>query len=194
MPPRPRLSQRLRLPEVSGKWTVIALLCCFALTGALIPLVLKLPKWVEFEVVVGAWWALWAMILTKLLYTGERVSDDHQQRSPRDWFGLNSPGSVSGNWGSGCGSGVDAEGCLVVLGLIAALLLVWLLVEIAIPVVFFMLYFLVRGMLVHVVHDRPNCRGDFGLSTMRGIFWATVYTAPLAVTIWVIHQYLIPKG
>lgn len=185
-PQRPRLSQRLRLPEVSGKWTVIWLFVCFVLTGVLIPLVLKLPKWIEFEIVVGVWWMLWAIILTKLLYMGEQVADDHQPHKPRDWFGLNNSGS--GNWDPGCGAGADLEGCLVLIGLIVALLLVWLLIEFAIPIVFLMLYFLVRGMLVHVVHNKPICRGNLPLSAARGIFWATVYSVPLAGTIWLIHQ------
>ena len=47
-------------------------------------------------------------------------------------------------------------------------MLVWFLVEIAIPIVFLMLYFLVRGMLVRVVNDRPECRGNLLLSTVRG--------------------------
>jgi hypothetical protein len=185
---RPRLRERLRLPEVSGKWTVLWLLLCFILTGVLIPLVLKLPKWVEFEIVVACWWVLWAIVLTKLLYAGEQVSDDHRHHKPRDWFGLKKSEGSSGNWGdlSGCGS-ADGEGCLVLLGLIAALILVWFLIEIAIPVVFLMLYFLVRGMLVSVVNDRPGCRGNFSFSAARGALWATVYTLPLALTIWLIH-------
>ena len=185
-PRRPRLAQRLRLPVVSGKWTVLWLVCCFALTGVFIPLVLHLPKWIDFEIVVAVWWFLWALILVKLLYKGEQVSDDHQHHEPRDWFGLNNT-SLSGCGDAGCALGADAEGCLVVLGLIAALVLVWVLVEFAIPIVFLLLYFLVRGMLAHVVNERPSCQGNFGLSAIRGIFWATVYSAPLAGAVWIIH-------
>jgi hypothetical protein len=194
-PKRPRLRERLRLPEVSGKWTVLWLLLCFILTGVLIPLVLKLPKWVEFEIVVACWWVLWAIVLTKLLYSGEQVSDDHRHHKPRDWFGLKKSEGSSGNWGdlSGCGA-ADGEGCLVLLGLIVALILVWFLVEIAIPIVFLMLYFLVRGMLVRVVNDRPGCRGNFGLSAARGALWATVYTLPLALTVWLVHYIHLKHG
>src|SRR5688572_2094195 len=87
-PKRPRLAQRLRLPQVSGKWTVFWLLICLLITGLLIPPVLKKPLWVELEIVVGVWWLLWGIVLTKLLYMGEQIADDHQHHEPRDWFGF----------------------------------------------------------------------------------------------------------
>jgi hypothetical protein len=185
LPQPPERPRRLRLPVVSGKWTVFWLLCCFLFTGALIPLVLRLPKWVDFEVVIAIWWFVWAMILTKLLYKGEQVSDDFQRKTEaRSWFNTQDHDLTGCD---GCGHGADIEGCAVILGLIAALVLVWFLVEIAIPVVFFMLYFLVRGMLARVVNDQWSCRGSFGRSAMRGVLWATIYTVPLAVTIWIVH-------
>ena len=183
-PDRPRRPRRLRLPVVSGKWTVVWLLCCFLFTGTLIPLVLRLPRWLDFEVVIAAWWVLWAIILTKLLYKGEQVIDDFQRKDARRWFNTQDH-DLTGC--SGCGYGADIEGCAVILGLIAAVALVWFLVEIAIPVVFFMRYFLVRGMLARVVNDQVRCRGDLSLSTLRGILWATIYSVPLAATVWIIH-------
>ena len=193
-PRRPRLSRRLRLPEVSGKWTVFWLLICLIITGLLIPLVLKKPLWLEFELVMAAWWVLWGIVLTKLLYKGEQIADDHQQHKPRDWFGFNKKESGSGPDLSGCGSGADAEGCLVLVGLILALIVVWFLIEFAIPIIFLMLYFLIRGMLVHVVHDKPQCQGDLGMSAFRGFLWATIYTAPLAGTIWLVHFIQMKRG
>lgn len=190
---RPRLRERLLLPTVSGKWTVLWLLLCLILTAVLIPLVLKLPKWVKFEIVVGCWWVLWTIVLTKLLYMGEQLADDHKHRPPRDWFGLNRNESGPADF-SGCGSGADAEGCAVILGLILALILVWFLIEVAIPVVFLMLYFLVRGMLVRVVHDKPQCRGNFVLSAARGALWATVYTLPLGVLVYLVHLIHFKRG
>lgn len=88
----------------------------------------------------------------------------------------------------------DIEGCLIILGLIAALMLVWVLIEFAVPIVFFLLYFLVRGMLARVVNDKPQCRGHAGLSALRGMLWATVYTLPLAVAIWSIHAMQMRRG
>lgn len=181
---RRRPTRGLRLPEVSGKWTVIWLLVCFILTGILIPVVLKLPHWIEYEIVVGVWWIVWTMILTKLLYKGEQITDDHQHKQPRDWLGLQ---KADASDASGCGYGADFEGCAVLIGLVVALILVWFLIEVAIPIVFLLLYFLVRGMLANVVNEKAYCRGNFTLSAARGFFWATVYTAPLALSIWVIH-------
>lgn len=185
-PKRPRLAQRLRLPEVSGKWTVFWLLFCLVLSGLLIPLILKKPLWVELEAVVAVWWLLWGIVLTKLLYMGEQIADDHQPHKPRDWFGFKNSGSGSDL--SGCGSGADAEGCMVLVGLILALVLLWVLIEFAIPILFFMAYFLIRGMLVHVVHEKPYCKGNLSWSAFRGFLWATIYTSPLAGTIWLIHR------
>ena len=181
-PNRPSMSKRLRLPEVSGKWTVVWLLICFLLTGILIPIMLKLPTWIEFESVVGIWWILWRMILTKLLYKGEQVSDDHERKEARLWSYLK-----GGFPAKGAAENGGPEGCLLLVGLIAALFLVWALIEIAIPIVFFLLYFLVRGMLVHVVNDKTRCQGNVSLSAARGFLWATVYTVPLAATIWIVH-------
>jgi hypothetical protein len=194
-PNRPRFARRLRLPEVSGKWTVFWLLVCLIITALLIPLVLKKPLWVELEIVVVVWWLLWGVVLTKLLYKGEQIADDHQQHKARDWFGLNKEGSgSSGPDLGGCGPGVDAEGCLVLLGLIVALFLVWILIEFALPILFFMLYFLIRGMLVHAVHDKPQCQGNWSMAAFRGFLWATIYTAPLAGTIWLVHYMQMKRG
>jgi len=181
------MRERLQLPCVSGRWTVFWLLVCFILTGVLIPLILKLPKWIEFEIVVGIWWLLWAMILTKLLYTGEQVLDDHSLKKPNDWLGIGNAGDVSG-----CGG--DSEGCVVLLGLVVALILVWFLIEIAIPLVFFLLYFLIRAMLAHVINERPSCQGNLVYSLFRGLLWATLYTLPLAGSIWAIHWMMVKKG
>lgn len=177
---RPRFSRRLRLPVVSGKWTVIWLMVCFGLTGALIPVALHLKPWVEMEIVLACWWVLWCVLLTKLLYKGEQVSDDHSRREARDWMGISNPDAI------GCAT-VDIEGFLIILGLILALSLVWLLIEIAIPVVFFLLYFVVRGMLAQAANGQSQCRGNLPLSAFRGTVWATLYTAPLALTVWMVH-------
>src|SRR5262249_10174101 len=85
-PARPSLARRLRLPRLSGKVSAAWLVCCFALTAVLIPMALRLPRWVEFEIVLAAWWAIWLAVLAGLLYTGRRVTDDHRLGEPRNWF------------------------------------------------------------------------------------------------------------
>jgi hypothetical protein len=49
----------------------------FFVTALLIPPVLKLPRWVEYEIVLGVWWVFWIGLLTYFLTRGFRVTDDH---------------------------------------------------------------------------------------------------------------------
>lgn|GEM_PF-4087725 len=180
---RPRLRKRLQLPLVSGKWTVFWVTVCLATTGLLIPLVLKKPLWVELELVIAAWWLISGLLLTRFLYLGARIDDDHKPNQPRNWLGSS---NTTGSDLSGC-SGVDGEGCLILIGLVAVFFVVWLLIELAIPLVFFVMYFLIRGMIVHAVHERHSCQNNLLYSVVRGFLWATVYTAPLAGIVWFIH-------
>ena len=50
---RASLAKRVRLPRLSGKASAAWLFVCFGLTAALIPMVLRLPRWVEFEIVLA---------------------------------------------------------------------------------------------------------------------------------------------
>ena len=50
---RPSLAKRVRLPRLSGKASAAWLVVCFGLTAVLIPMVLRLPRWVEFEIVLA---------------------------------------------------------------------------------------------------------------------------------------------
>src|SRR2546423_12073193 len=72
------LSARIRLPMVSGKASAAALLACLALTALLVPMTVHEPIWIDVEFVLMGWWFLWTGALAYLLYTGQRVSDDHQ--------------------------------------------------------------------------------------------------------------------
>ena len=63
----------------------------------------------------------------------------------------------------------------------------WFLIEIAIPGIAFLMYFLVRGMIAHAVNDRHHCQGNLPRSLLWGLLWATVYTAPLAGLVWLVH-------
>ena len=74
-----------------------------------------------------------------------------------------------------------------IAGLILLVAVAWLLVEVAIPVVLFLLYFAVRGMLIQVIKDRHDCRGHLARAVTWGALWATVYTAPLAGAVWFVH-------
>src|SRR5690242_14129916 len=83
--------RRTRLLRRSGKASAAWLVICFGLTAVLIPMALHLPRWVEFEIVLGAWWAVWLAVLTWLLFTGKRVTDDHQLGSPKSWASSDKP-------------------------------------------------------------------------------------------------------
>lgn len=191
---RPSLANRVRLPRLSGKASAVWLVICFVLTAVLIPLVLRLPRWIEFEIVVGVWWVIWFAVLATILYRGQRVTDDHQFGQPRKWFSSDASGQParSGDpnaaWWDGFFWGwFWDDAVLVVLGLIVLLGLIWLLVEIAVPILLFMLYFLARGMLARVVNDRHRCKGNVPRALGWGFTWATAYTAPLAMAVWLIH-------
>jgi hypothetical protein len=78
----------------------------------------------------------------------------------------------------------------ILLALIVAFFALWFLIEIAIPLVLFILYCMARGMLAAVVNDRHRCRGRLGPALAWGFLWATVYTAPLAGVVWFVHHVL----
>jgi hypothetical protein len=191
-----RLANRMRLPRLSGKAAAAWLVLFLLLPAVLIPAVVRLPVWVDVEIVLGVWWLVWFGVLARLLYTGQRVSDDHALQSPRSWFG-----SKEG-WLDGLGLGLDplleiegcAIGCLIVVGLILLFGGLWFLIEIAIPLVWFLLYLMVRGMLAMVINDRHRCRGRLGRSVAWALVWASAYTAPLALAVWFIHHLHTTRG
>ena len=124
----------------------------------------------------------------------------HQLREPRSWFSSDKPeqkeqkkdpdrswwDGFSTGWFVGDADGV-AIGCLVVVGLVVLAGLVWFLIEVAIPLVLFLLYFVTRGMLAQVVNDRHRCRGRLGRALAWGLVWATLYTTPVAAAVWYVH-------
>ena len=193
-PPQPR-TRSVRLLRLSGKATAAWLVICFTVTAVLIPMTLRLPMWIDFEIVVAVWWAIWLIVLACLLYNGHRVSDDHQMGQPRNWFSIGStartaPVDAGRAWWDGFfwGSCVcDGEGAAILIGLLLLVVLIWLLFEIAIPLLLFLLYFVVRGMLARVINDRHRCRGRLPRSIGWALLWATVYTAPLAGAVWFVH-------
>jgi hypothetical protein len=203
--PPPGVPERRRF-RLSGKWAAFGLVLAFLITAILIPAVLKLPPWIDFEIVLAVWWAIWLGVLTTLLYHGKRVADDHQLPPPRSWLNWarkkeptsterNTSSGGWGGWGWGGGDlGGDAEGCMYLLGAIVAiavfLIALWFLIEVAIPLVLFLLYLVARGMLSHVINDRRHCKGRFVRSFGWALVWATLYTVPLAGVVWYVHYLL----
>ena len=72
---------------------------CMLVSAILFPAMLRLPAWVEAEVVVAAWWVTWSIALAVMLHSGRRVADDHAHAAPTRSFG----GMVS------LGDAVDVE-------------------------------------------------------------------------------------
>src|SRR5262249_34375544 len=147
----------LYLPRVSGVRSFFTLLLCMGITALVVPMALKLPAWIEAEVVIAFWWAIWCVALTLFLYNGWLVTHDFQKptfsgaaaakraessRQAAWWDGF--------FWGSlpdFDGDDNPVVGCLVLLLLIVLLpfILVFL-VEAAVSLAFVM-YLLIRGML-----------------------------------------------
>jgi hypothetical protein len=196
-----------RTPPLSGRLTALALMLCFAFTALAAPFAMHLPKWVEAEIVLSAWWIVWAISLGVILYRGTRVSDDHRfapsvslsdfggGRGARRSSSRTSSSSSSAGWFdglSGIGDLGDAgEGCLYVIGAIllagAALLVAWLLVELIIPTVFTLAYLLLIRALQVVTNDRHGCKGIPSRAAGYGALWATIYIVPLAVVVLIVH-------
>jgi hypothetical protein len=162
----------------------------------IIPLARHFPPWIDFEIVLGGWWLVWVVALTTLLYRGSRVSDDHVLKGPRDWLApFRRQGSSTKEprdwWFWPIWFLPDGEACLIVLGIILALVIalagIWFLIEIAIPALAFFAYFLVRGMLAQVTNDKHGCQGSPIRATLWGAFWATIYTFPFGVLVWLVH-------
>jgi hypothetical protein len=89
------------------------------------------------------------------------------------------------------GGATAGEGCAWLLALVLAigviLILAWLLVEIIVPVLAFVFYAMIRGMLARIANDDHGCTNHLARAIGWGGLWATVYTAPLALLVWVIH-------
>jgi hypothetical protein len=170
------------------------------ITALVVPMTLKLPVWIEAEVVIAAWWVIWGMALTLCLYNGWQVTHDFEKpaiasltfATPADSRDSYGRGWWNGFlWGSSPdlgGADNSVAGCLVLIVLI--ILLPFIVVFLAEAAVFlaFVLYFMIRGMLAQVANSRLRCRGRLARSFAFGFFWATLYTVPLAGLVWVVHR------
>lgn len=192
-PYRARIARvtRRALP-LSGKSTALLLSLALVVSAVLVPVSLRLPRWIELELVLAAWWLAVCALLVVLLYRGFRLVDDHQFRirafgnsttNERDWSSL-----------SGCG---DASGCIegvvVVVALLIAAAAAWLLVEIVVPVVFLLVYYFTVKAIGRVARDRHECQGNLARSLGWGAAFASVCVAPIAFLVWVVQTILALK-
>jgi hypothetical protein len=63
-------------PRVSGKLTALVVLASLVGASILVPASVRLPRWIEAEMVLGLWWLVMAVTLVVLLYRGFRLNDD----------------------------------------------------------------------------------------------------------------------
>jgi hypothetical protein len=201
---------RASLPGVSGRWSAILLLILFIGVAVVLPLALHRSAWVEAEIVVAAWFVIWTAALTWLGYSGRAVDEDWGGfRRPRRLFGrgggLNRGSSLptdalpyvdlsgvdlpdGGGDGGGLGClGVILASAVAIAAVAAIVVLLDFTIGYVIPLVALALYTIVRAMLNHVAARGHVTRGNLALSFARGATWAAVYTAPLAVAIWLLH-------
>lgn len=179
-------------PRVSARTTGLVVLAAFVLAALLVPSALRQPRWVEVELVLLAWWVIVGTTLTTLLYRGYRMKDDYAHFVP--WRA--SSGGVGGGGLpdlpdlSGCGdAGEGCAGVLVALALLAlALGVAWLVVELVLPVAFLLAYGLFLGAIARVANDRHGCEGALGKALAWGLGWASLYVAPLALLVWLVHR------
>jgi hypothetical protein len=193
-----RNASRIVASPVSGVWTATLLLFCMVVVSIVVPGLLHRPRWIEAEMVIAAWWTIWTVTLSVLLYRGWRLSDDHVLAPPRVPWDRSRKGSKSEALNDALSGGCDLIGCgdlagcgetAFVLALVAAILgAVWLMVELAVPALFFLIYFLVRTSLARVANDHHDCESHLGRAFGWGLVWASVYAAPLALVIFVAHR------
>ena len=191
-------------PRVSGQATALVVGASLIASAVLLPASLKLPRWIEAELVLALWWVILLGVLSVLLYRGFRIRDDFVYFAP--WNRPSSPpadgkakadssSASSGcgplNLADGCSGGLDGEGCLAVIvvgaALAAAFGAAWVAVELAMPVVFLVMYWAFMRAIGRVANDRHGCEGSLGSSLGWGALWATIYVMPIAVVTWAAH-------
>jgi hypothetical protein len=190
-----RHASMLLASPVSGLWTTVLVMVSMGVVVVALPSVLRLPRWVEAEGVIGAWWLIWSITLSTLLYRGWRLSDDHVLAPPRaPWKSDRmEPARTDAReeyWLWGCELPGCGEAGLSIFAIVAILAAVWLLVELLVPALFFVSYFLVRKSLARVANDHHGCEDDLPKAIAWGVFWASVYAVPLALAILVARQVL----
>jgi lysylphosphatidylglycerol synthetase-like protein (DUF2156 family) len=193
-------------PRISGKATALVVVLSLVAAAVLVPASVRLPRWIEAELVIGLWWLVMAVTLVVLLYRGFRLKDDLVYFMPWDRPASEknegpAPGPArkrSSGWsaGSGCDpgfdcSGADGEGVIGVvvvgLALVVAFGAAWLVVEIAMPLVFFLMYSLLMRAIRRAARDQRGCEGELSRSLGWGVIWATIYVVPIALLTWGAH-------
>ncbi len=177
-----RRASRAVASPVSGRATVAVLIGCMAVVAAALPRWLRLSPWIETEVVLGAWWLLWTVVLSTLLHRGWRLSDDHVLGPLHPPLPNLEGGSRARGGEGGCGELLLLPEFLIVVVLVGGFLLgVWLVVDLLVPAAVFGAYACVRAALAHVANDEHGCEGRLARAIAWGAAWSTAYLAPFAL-------------
>lgn len=190
-----------RLPLLSGKSSAAIMAICLAAAAViLLPLCFWIPVWIDAEIILSAWWAIWAFSLVGLLHRGRQIDDDHTLGQPRNWIDWlldASAHNANSDWKWWL-LPHGGEGCfflLVVMVVFAiGFIFLWLLVEFFVPLVVFAGYLLIRGMIAKVANDAHDCRGHWGRSLFWGITWAALYLLPVAGMVWITHVFFYTRA
>jgi hypothetical protein len=185
---QPAASPMPAVVKASAQRLTIGILAALLVTAAAVPFALHLPRWVEAEIVVGAWWTIWSVVLGVVAYRGTKIADDHRPGSGRV-TGLDGD---SPKWAWLLEASPDAEACLVAIVVFlvvgVALLGAWLVVELVAPAVFIVAY---RGVVRALAKAQAaNTRGNAVRSALSGMGWAAIGTAPLAIVVAIAHRLL----
>jgi hypothetical protein len=174
-------------PPVSAKILVGIVLLCLILSALAIPLLLKLPAWLEVEAVIVSWFLVWWTVLAALLFRGWTIADDYDPRvkstdrdeSLTDWI-------LALDFTEGLAGFVVSVILAVVFGFLS-----YLLVELALPSVALLAYSIVLKMLRSAAHDRHGCEGNFVYAILYGGLWAGLYTLPLMLLVGLVHLLIL---
>lgn len=193
LPPSP--IALLPVSKASAKRITLGVLAALAFTAAAVPFALHLPRWIEIEVVIGLWWAMWSVVLAVIAYRGTRIDDDHRANgSANAAKAVDLPNEpVKPKWSWLLEGIADPEGCLIAIVVLAvvgiAMLGAWLVVELAAPAVFVVAYRCVVKALAKA--HAANARGDAPRAALTGMGWAAAHTAPLAAVVALAHALFV---
>ncbi len=194
------------VPTVSARTTALVAIVLMLLSAAVVPLSVKLPVWIRFELVLLGWWVLLTTFLSVLLYRGTRVQDDHSFRvrwnlpdlRASSSYDMRPAGRSRSRWWDAADAFADAEGCAgLVFGLVlvlAAFGAAWLLAELVFPLVLVLVYWLVIRAVARVTNDRHGCERSASRAFVWGAFWATVYTVPFSLVVYAVHAMARLRG
>jgi hypothetical protein len=188
---------RAATPHLSGKATALTIAASFLVSAGLVSKSLHFSRWIEAEMVLGAWWLITASTLAILLYRGFRLRNDYAYALP----------GVSGGAPTSIGLGratersklrhvgraaaefldFDVDGFILVAFVALSFGAAWLFVEVLAPILFSAIYWLLMRAIGRVANDGHHCEHHVVKAAGWGTLWASIYLLPLALLTWIAH-------